>query len=98
MTSFRFIIITLLSLVLSASGSTVTANFTSAEDVPVTAASYVAAGNDVDISLAYAPTTGTNLTVVKNTGIGFITGRFSNLLQGQSINLTYNVTTQVQTD
>jgi alpha-tubulin suppressor-like RCC1 family protein len=56
----------------------------------VTAASYVAAGNDVDISLAYAPTTGTNFTIVKNTGLAFIQGTFSNLAHGQSVSLAYS--------
>lgn len=90
MNSVLLTLLTLLSLVLSASGSTVTAVFTSAVDVPVTAASYVAAGNDVDISLAYAPTTGTNFTIVKNTGLAFIQGTFSNLAHGQSVSLAYS--------
>jgi alpha-tubulin suppressor-like RCC1 family protein len=90
MNEFKLTLLTLLSLVLSASGSIVSANFTSAVDVPLTAASFVAAGNDVKISLGYAPTTGTNLTVVNNTGLGFISGHFTNLAQGQSVALTYN--------
>jgi alpha-tubulin suppressor-like RCC1 family protein len=68
---------------------TVTANFTSASTVPVTAASYSASGNDVSLSLGFAPPVGTNLTVVNNTGIGFIVGQFSNLAQGQMVDLSY---------
>lgn len=69
---------------------TVTANFTSVSTVPVTAASYTATGNDVAFSLGFAPPTGTNLTVVKNTELSFISGRFSNLAHGQAVNLSYD--------
>jgi alpha-tubulin suppressor-like RCC1 family protein len=44
----------------------------------------------LDLSLTFAPSTGTNLKVVDNQGIGFITGEFSNLAQGQSVELAYN--------
>jgi len=67
----------------------VTANFTSATTVPVTAASYTATGNTVNFTLNFAPPAGTSLTVVKNTGLAFISGAFSNLAQGQAVNLTY---------
>ena len=40
-------------------------------------------------SLNFAPPAGTNLTVVKNTGLGFINGTFSNLAQGQIVTLSY---------
>ena len=72
------------------SGDTVSANFSSAADVPVTAASYTATGNEVNLSLGFAPTTGTELTVVKNTGLPFISGQFMNLVHGQEIGLNYN--------
>ena len=67
----------------------VTANFTAATTVPVTAASYTATGNTVDLSLNFAPATGTNLTVVNNTGLGPIQGTFDNLAQGQKVNLAF---------
>ncbi|MCX6865189.1 MAG: cadherin-like beta sandwich domain-containing protein, partial [Verrucomicrobia bacterium] len=67
----------------------VTASYTSATMVPVTATGYVAAGNTVDFTLNFAPTAGTHLTVVNNTGMGFIQGVFANLAQGQTVNLTY---------
>ena len=72
-------------LALPLPAAVVPANFTSATKVPVTAASYTATGNSVAISLSFAPPTGTNLTVVNNTGAGFISGRFSNLAQGQAL-------------
>jgi alpha-tubulin suppressor-like RCC1 family protein len=68
---------------------TVDANFTSAATIPVTVASYAATGNTVNLTLGFAPATGTNLTLVKNTGIGFIQGTFSNLAQGQQVDLSY---------
>ncbi len=77
-------------MVLPSMAVTVTANFTTVATVPVTAASYTATGNTVSLSLGFTPPTGTDLMVVKNTGLGFITGRFSNLTQGQVVNLTYN--------
>jgi uncharacterized repeat protein (TIGR03803 family) len=67
----------------------VTATYTSATDVPVTAASYTATGQTVNFTLSYAPTTGTALTVVKNTGLGFISGTFDNLAQGQAVALSF---------
>jgi len=67
----------------------VTANFTSAATVAVTAAGYTAGGNTVDITLGFAPPAGTNLTVVNNTGADFIQGTFDNLTQGQAVTLSY---------
>ncbi|MEI7910890.1 MAG: cadherin-like beta sandwich domain-containing protein [Verrucomicrobiota bacterium] len=66
------------------------ATFTAASSVAVTSAGYTATGNSVSLALGYAPSTGTNLTVINNTGIGFISGRFDNLAQGQSVQLSYN--------
>ena len=74
-------------------GAEVTASFTSATTVPVTAASYTATGNTVDISLGFVPPVGTSLTVVNNTGQSFIQGTFDNLAQGQTVDLTYAGTT-----
>ena len=73
----------------AARAAVVTANFTSATAVPVTAASYTATGNTVNFTLNFAPPVGTNLTVVKNTGNAFIQGAFGNLAQGQKVNLSY---------
>jgi alpha-tubulin suppressor-like RCC1 family protein len=74
---------------LSASAEVVTATYNSATDVPVTAATYTATGNSVSFTLNYAPETGAEMTVVKNTGLSFISGQFSNLTQGQTVTLNY---------
>jgi alpha-tubulin suppressor-like RCC1 family protein len=68
------------------------ATFNAASDVPVTASSYSASGA-VDFTLNFAPEPGTNLTVVKNTGLPFIEGTFSNLANGATVNLSHNGTT-----
>lgn len=72
-----------------AHGAVVSAAFDSATTVPVTAANYSATGNSVELTLNFTPPTGTNLTVVRSTGLGFITGRFSNLAQGQVVTLSH---------
>ena len=66
------------------------ATFNSASDVPVTASSFTATGKTVYPTLNFAPTTGTALTIVNNTGTGFIGGAFGNLAQGQAVTLTFN--------
>jgi alpha-tubulin suppressor-like RCC1 family protein len=70
-------------------GATVTGNFTSDTTVPLTGSSYTATGNDVNLSLSYTPTPGTDLVLVKNTGIGFISGEFTNLAHGQTVVLSH---------
>ena len=40
-------------------------------------------GNTVNFTLNFAPATGTDLTVVKNTGLSFIVGTFDNLTNGR---------------
>jgi alpha-tubulin suppressor-like RCC1 family protein len=65
------------------------ANFSSPSSIPVTASSYTTTGDEVAISLGFAPPSGTNLTVIKNTGLSFINGRFSNLAHGQTVDLSY---------
>ena len=66
-----------------------TASYNAATDVPVTASSYTAA-DTVTFTLNCAPTTGATLTVVNNTGPGFINGTFGNLAQGQVVALSHN--------
>ncbi len=85
----HLIVFWLLSVV-AGSAATVSATFNAATTVPVTASSYSATGNTVDLSLNFAPATGTTLTVVKNTGIGFIDGTFGNLAQGQQVELNFS--------
>ena len=72
-----------------ASAGIVAANFNSASDVPVTATSYIAAGNELELSLNFAPVTAANLTVVSNTGLNFTVGEFSNLTHGQVVGMPY---------
>ncbi|MEI7953810.1 MAG: cadherin-like beta sandwich domain-containing protein [Verrucomicrobiota bacterium] len=63
--------------------------FNSASDVPVSADAFSAGGIPVDIVLAFVPTPGTFLMMVKNTGLGFIHSRFGNLAQGQRVSLAF---------
>ncbi len=64
--------------------------FNSSTDVPVTANGFASGGYPVNVLLNYAPIPGTVLTMVNNTGLGFIYGTFGNLAQGQRITLTFN--------
>lgn len=63
--------------------------FNAATDIPVTASSYTATGK-ATFTLNFAPTPGTNLTVIKNTGLPFITGQFSNLANGAMVELPFD--------
>ncbi|MCX6878707.1 MAG: cadherin-like beta sandwich domain-containing protein [Verrucomicrobia bacterium] len=86
---FLALFVTLPVFLHSARAAVVNATYSSAGDVPVTAAAYSATGNTVVFTLNYAPAIGANLWVVKNTGPGFIQGSFDNLAQGQIVGLTY---------
>lgn len=55
---------------------------------PVSAANYTASGT-ATLTLGFAPTPGTSLTVVENTGLPFISGSFTNLAHGNDIALTF---------
>ena len=79
---------TILTLNAEAQG-TVTAGYSSVADVPVTSNNYTATGNSVNFTLNFAPPVGTTLKVVENTGLGFISGEFSNVSQGQVVTLTH---------
>jgi len=57
-------------------------------DVPDAGGAYIASGT-ATLALNFAPSPGTSLTVVKNTGPAFISGSFSNLAQGQKVTLNY---------
>ncbi|MCX6879389.1 MAG: hypothetical protein NTW21_37145, partial [Verrucomicrobia bacterium] len=65
-----------------------THTFASATEVALTAAHYTASGV-LNLTLGFAPPTGTNLTVVNSTGLAFINGTFDNLAQGQAVSLTF---------
>lgn len=66
----------------------VSATYNTVTDIPVTAAGYTASGA-VNFTLNFAPPVGTKLKVVENTGLGFISGAFSNLAHGQEVTLTH---------
>ena len=89
MNLLRLVATVVLALTLPAGAAEVAATFASAATVPVTAAGYSAAGNTVHPALNFTPPTGTSLTVVSNTGLGFIDGAFSNLAQGQTVTLGF---------
>jgi hypothetical protein len=74
---------------LAMQAAVITAHFTGASTIPVTAAGYTATGHTVALSLGYAPTTGTTLTIVRNTALPFINGTFGNLAQGQAVSLSF---------
>ena len=73
----------------AASAATVTATYDASTDVPVTADGYAATDNNVNFTLNFAPQTGTELMVVRNTGLNFISGTFTNLAHGQTVTLGY---------
>jgi len=64
------------------------ATWNAATDIPVTAASYTAVGNTIAFSLNCVPTA-SEMMLLKNTRPAFIQGTFSNLSQGQMVNLSY---------
>jgi alpha-tubulin suppressor-like RCC1 family protein len=72
-----------------ASAASVNAIWNSATDVPVTGNGYTATGNTISFTINFAPATGTDLMVVKNTGLDFIAGTFNNLSNGQMVALSY---------
>ena len=80
----------LISSAIPAGAAVVDAIFTAAGDVPVSVPSYSAAGHTLNLSLNFAPPAGTALTVVRNSGLPFINGRFGNLAHGQRIDLPFN--------
>ncbi|MCX6874729.1 MAG: immunoglobulin domain-containing protein [Verrucomicrobia bacterium] len=88
-TTLRTALAAICLFALPASAAVVNAAYNSPADVPVTAASYTAAGNTVTFALNHVPVTGEHLMVVKNTGLAFIQGAFDNLAQGQKVALTY---------
>ncbi len=63
--------------------------FTSGNQVAVTSPGYNATGLEAAVSLGYAPSPGTVLTIIRSTGLGRITGRFTNLAQNQVVTLAY---------
>jgi alpha-tubulin suppressor-like RCC1 family protein len=64
--------------------------FNSAADIPLTANGFLTGGFPVDVNLNFHPVPGTALTMVNNTGLGFIHGRFENLAHGERITLQHD--------
>jgi hypothetical protein len=67
----------------------VNASYMTGTEVPIVANDFTAAGKTLDITLSFAPRPGADLIVVKNTGAGMIKGVFTNVAQGQIIDLAY---------
>ncbi len=73
----------------SAHATVVHAAFSLPPSTPVTAPGYTATGKTIEFALDFVPPTGTSLTVIENTNLSFIDGRFDNLEQGQRVALDY---------
>lgn len=70
----------------------VSINFRSASDGTISLAGPDLSGSTLDLSLNFAPPVGTQLTVIKNIGAPLISGTFSNLPNGSTVNLAYGGT------
>jgi len=67
----------------------VAATYVTGTEVAVKSNGIEVEGKTLNITLEFAPSPGTQLVVVRNTGPGIIRGRFNNLAQGQTIELSY---------
>jgi hypothetical protein len=65
------------------------ASYTTGAEVPVRSDSFDASGKNVRLALNFAPAASQDLMLVRNTGSGFIRGKFSNVSQGQIVTLHY---------
>ena len=74
----------------SGRAAVVSAVFNSASDIPITANGYTIGSDTLQMTLNFAPDPGTPLTVIRNTGLSFISGKFSNLPQGGALSIKYN--------
>jgi alpha-tubulin suppressor-like RCC1 family protein/phosphodiesterase/alkaline phosphatase D-like protein len=63
--------------------------FSSVDDVPISTPRLAPTGRSVHFRLGFAPSPGTRFTVVENTGTGWIGGEFTDLNQGQIVNLEF---------
>jgi len=68
----------------------VAATYVTGTEVAVKSNGIDVEGKTLNITLEFAPSPGTQLMVVRNTGPGIIRGRFNNLEQGQTITLNYS--------
>jgi len=67
--------------------------FNTSTDIPIVTSGYGISGSALNVTLGFAPTPGTVLTVVSNTGVGAISGKYTNLTEGGAITTSYNGTT-----
>lgn len=87
---FRTLLLAFFLSVMGCSGENLSALFlSSTSNLPATDGSFDAAGKTITLDLEHAPTPGTTLTVLNNTGRQFIRGRFSNLAHGQAVWLEF---------
>ncbi|RYG95749.1 MAG: hypothetical protein EON58_13530, partial [Alphaproteobacteria bacterium] len=84
-----FAIFVLAAMILPVKAGTVDARFNSISDVAVSTSNFSADGLSLNLSLGFVPPVGADLMVVRNEGVAFISGRFSNLSQGQIVVLGY---------
>jgi alpha-tubulin suppressor-like RCC1 family protein len=84
----------LFSFVIQGAGSdaVLDATYTTGSEVPLTVSGLVATGITVNFTLNHVPAAGTELMVVSNTGLNFISGTFDNLTNGQPVALSYGGT------
>src|SRR5256885_2830946 len=67
----------------------VKASYATGAEVAVTSDGFTATDKSVDLTLNFVPAEGQDLTLVRNTGPGFIRGNFNNLTHGQIVALQY---------
>lgn len=69
------------------------ATFATAADVPFTVSTLTGTGLTMNITLGFAPSIGTELRLVNNTGVNPIGGEFANLAHGATVPLVFNSVT-----
>ncbi len=67
-------------------------NYTTGTEVPLSVNAFIATGSTVAFTLNFAPTPGTQLMVVEQTGPSFIEGNFDDLVNGAAVDLTFGGT------
>lgn len=70
-------------------GTTLSAVYQTGNETPLTTNGFTATGNTINFTLQFHPTPGRELTIVKNTGLGFIQGEFNGIAHGQTVTLNY---------
>src|ERR1041385_2459148 len=67
----------------------ISARYATGAEVPVSSNGFNATDKTVDLTLNFVPGESQDLTLVRNTGPGFIQGEFNNLAHGQIVTLQY---------